>query len=101
VCDDEACTGTCTPGTTRCQANPNRREVCVGGEWETEQACPSGSECVNDGAECRKSNGGSCTSDINCASGFCVDGVCCGSRCGPVSCTSHNTECMTYPASVS
>lgn len=101
VCEDGGCGGTCLPGTTRCLTNPARRQTCVGGEWELTETCSGGSECVNEGAECKRSSGTSCSADNQCASGFCVGGTCCGSRCPTINCSSLETECLSYPATIS
>jgi hypothetical protein len=41
--------------------------------------CSVGEQCVNGG--CRQANGTACATSSQCASWFCVDGVCCDSAC--------------------
>jgi hypothetical protein len=61
-------------------------------------AAPSG--C--DGGGCGRAAGASCSQDASCASGFCVDGVCCANACvGPCrSCNQPNADgvCQSYAA---
>lgn len=44
--------------------------------------CPGVQTCDGNGACFAKAAGESCGGDDECGSGFCTDGVCCGSRCG-------------------
>lgn len=53
------CRTTCTPG---------------GGECAAGYGCFAGA--------CKKLSGAACAIDAECGSGFCTDGVCCGTRCG-------------------
>jgi hypothetical protein len=44
--------------------------------------CQSGYQCT--GSTCKKVRGQPCTTDAECASGFCTDNVCCDARCNGV-----------------
>jgi hypothetical protein len=56
--------------------------VCADGFCCAEH-CPDGASCGLDGhhGECRRANGESCESSVECGSDFCVLGVCCESSC--------------------
>ena len=58
-------------------------------------ACPAGRE----GPGCKQAPGSTCASDEVCASGLCIDGVCCATAC-PVcqSCTGPGGTCQNLPA---
>jgi hypothetical protein len=43
--------------------------------------CGAGFECLDSNCVALTANGGSCGSPADCASGFCVDGLCCDSAC--------------------
>jgi len=76
-CDSKACTGPCK------SCNVSGHEgTCVLALAGTEVpgSCSSGQACDGSG-NCKASNGQACTSASTCASGFCVDGVCCNSGC--------------------
>jgi hypothetical protein len=62
---------------------PGRAKVSVDFplSCNTSSACPTGSACV--GGVCKKSDGGPCSIDADCASGLCTAGVCSSSNnCG-------------------
>jgi hypothetical protein len=63
-CDQLNLFGTCTPHTG---SDPE-------GDCEADEVCGADGECT-------RFEGGGCTSDDMCASGFCTDGVCCNERC--------------------
>jgi hypothetical protein len=98
LCQDGECVGECAPGSSRCLEDPERRQTCNGGDWDTIETCATGSQCVNDGSECRRSNGGRCSDDADCASEHCVDDVCCDTECAPVSCIGFDNQCLSHPA---
>lgn len=75
-------TGTCQPNATatecaphQCAATGCRRPCTIAGD------CVSGYACHVASGECRKVAGAACTVAIDCASDFCVDGVCCSTAC--------------------
>src|SRR5207253_2150910 len=76
-------TGLCEPGQEQscapynCGANGKCLTTCTpGGSGE----CMSGS-CSATGSCGKKPSGQSCTAPADCASGFCEQGICCGSAC--------------------
>ncbi len=76
VCCNEACSGTCracnlaSPGTcSNVASNQDPANECAGA-----------ADCNGAGA-CELAAGVTCTLGTQCSSGFCVDGVCCGSAC--------------------
>ena len=83
---------TCDPTTHRCASS------CT-----TDAQCSAGHQCV--AGRCGKSpNGADCTTGDGCASGFCVDGVCCNVACAGscVSCSQTGKAgiCQPLPAGV-
>src|SRR5690606_29232871 len=44
-------------------------------------SCPMGQYCAGANCQPKQANGSSCSSDAQCNSGFCVDGVCCNTAC--------------------
>jgi hypothetical protein len=77
-CESAACTGPCKS----CNVAGSEGK-CVAAKAGTEVAgsCSNGQACDGNG-NCMASNGQACPSGTKCASGFCVDGVCCDSGCG-------------------
>jgi hypothetical protein len=81
--------GRCKPGPTVICA-PYSCNPAVGACFDTCAAssqCVSGQQCVN--ASCgKKMKSATCAKNVDCASGFCADGVCCNVACqgGCVSC---------------
>ncbi|GAC1571088.1 MAG: hypothetical protein NVS3B20_02960 [Polyangiales bacterium] len=65
-------TGGCTGGLT-----------CVDSVCCTTSSCATGQKCNNPGHEglCTKPKGSTCSSSLECASGYCVTGYCCESSC--------------------
>ena len=55
---------------------PGRAKVAVDFplSCSADSGCPSGTVCI--GGVCKKSDGGTCATDSDCASGFCAGGVC-------------------------
>jgi hypothetical protein len=84
VCCANACTGPC-----RSCNQPGSDGVCLGYAQGTdpELECASGTTCNGAGACGKppsagsKANGDLCSGASECASGFCTDGVCCGTLC--------------------
>jgi hypothetical protein len=76
-CEAAACTGACKS----CNV-PGSEGTCVLAKAGTEVpgSCESGEACDGNG-NCMSGNGQRCTTASPCASGFCVDGVCCDSAC--------------------
>jgi hypothetical protein len=82
--------GKCTADRDCCQDDPAR---CADGKCcpkprycaSTGTCCPPGLKCCGDGectaGSCRKAQGEACTAGTECASSFCVDGVCCDAAC--------------------
>ena len=78
VCCDNACGGSCES----C-ALTGKVGTCSPITNATDDGCHGDSICDGSGA-CRKLLGRACVSPSECATGNCVDGVCCGSAaCGP------------------
>lgn len=85
--------GACSPGTTACvsgsiscvQNVSSSSEVCDGQDNDCDGAsdegvtCPAGQSCIS--GSCKKQNGVACGVSSECASNFCVDGVCCNAAC--------------------
>jgi hypothetical protein len=77
VCCDSACDGAC-----QSCSQTGKLGTCSPVKNTTDDACMGGSTCDNTGA-CRKDLGRSCSTNAECASGSCVDGVCCATAaCG-------------------
>jgi hypothetical protein len=83
------CANTCTAGSSRCGPGGGV-QTCVMGtactSWGAEIACQAPKACQQTGptASCistLKTNGSTCGNGAECASGFCVDGVCCNRAC--------------------
>jgi hypothetical protein len=76
-CESASCTGPCK------SCNVSGREgTCVLAQAGTEvpNSCLSGQACDGSG-NCKTTNGQACSTASACASGFCVDGVCCNNSC--------------------
>jgi hypothetical protein len=69
-------------GTTNCAPYLCQGNVC-GTSCTGDTQCTAGNVCDTTTGSCgaKKDNGTACTSGSQCASGFCVDGVCCESAC--------------------
>ncbi len=98
ICCSSECTGTCQacnlPGSlgtcTNVPENQQDNDTCSG-----KKACDGNGNCV-------KSLGENCGSHSECASGACVDGVCCGSsecgRCQSCAVAGHEGSCYAVAA---
>ena len=80
VCCDTACTGICrscaVPGSAgSCGFTPAGTQ-----DLNASTTCSTPLACDGKGG-CHKANGASCTTKAACASGHCVDGVCCATAC--------------------
>jgi hypothetical protein len=87
-CSPYACDGVAVS----CPASCNRDELCASGFYCDgnvckRATCAGDTDCdvtnYCDNGRCRppQINGGACTRALQCQSGFCVDGVCCGTAC--------------------
>ena len=76
-CESASCTGPCKS----CNVS-GKVGTCVLASPGTQVAgsCSGDQACDGTGA-CKAANGTACTAGSACASGFCTDGVCCGSAC--------------------
>ncbi|MBX3250325.1 MAG: hypothetical protein KF901_24315 [Myxococcales bacterium] len=74
------------PGVWRFQIRSGNLAECGNGILEAGEECDDGNTTNGDGCnercEVELDPGAGCTTDIDCRSGFCTDGVCCGDRCG-------------------
>src|SRR5439155_24325060 len=79
--DGTCCEGDC-PGACRACNLPASYGLCapVPAGQDPDLECPSGQTCNGAGA-CAAAAGATCSSPADCASGFCVDSVCCVSSC--------------------
>ena len=97
-CDVAACTGTCMS----CNV-PGAEGTCVRAIAGTEVpgSCADGKACDSAGA-CNTKNGQPCITAADCASGYCIDDVCCDSACAGtcMSCrqTGRAGACAPYAA---
>jgi len=82
------------------RGRPRGTCTAVTGGTEVTGSCP-GQACASSGS-CSAKNGTACSSASACASGYCVDGVCCESKCDGtcVSCnqTGRPGKCSAYAA---
>lgn len=76
VCCDTACDGAC-----QSCSQTGKVGTCSPVKNATDDTCTGGSTCDSTGA-CRKILGQSCSGANPCASGNCVDGVCCATAAG-------------------
>ncbi|HEY3358551.1 MAG TPA: choice-of-anchor D domain-containing protein [Polyangia bacterium] len=87
-CDGTACKPVCDAGFADCNANPSDgcetdlAAVTLCGTCTLDAQCVTGFFC-NGSGRCEKKHpdGGACGGTKECASNFCVDGVCCSSAC--------------------
>lgn len=91
ACSEGQCTGSCTPGATRCATNPERRQSCNDkGVYVTVATCTGNELCQDNGASCIAPCAGKklcpgnvcaplggCCGDADCGGNFaCVNGTC-------------------------
>ncbi len=103
-CVDGVCCGTAScSGACQSCAVDGQEGTCapVVAGTEVPDSCASGQACDGSGA-CKSKNGTTCSSATVCASGFCVDGVCCENKCDGI-CVSCNQaglagKCSAYAA---
>jgi hypothetical protein len=93
-CKVASCAGTCQScGVAGHEGN------CAAAGPEASASCADGQACDGSG-NCKAKNGTACSSAVACASGFCVDGVCCQSACSDtcVSCNQAGRagQCSAY-----
>jgi hypothetical protein len=91
-----ACGGECTPGSRRCDPASGAPQLCSNaGAWQSQAACARG--CQSGSCIPQLGPGLACGAARDCASGFCVDGVCCQSQCGGVcaQCEAGTGACIT------
>src|SRR5262249_21139009 len=81
ICCDAACTSTCASCASAKTGVANGTCAAVIVALQTSNGCnASGVAC--DGAEsCRSATGQACSSSSDCATGNCVDGICCDVAC--------------------
>jgi hypothetical protein len=81
--------GTCGPAAAGTEASACGLYACDGASSGCPTTCTSQAQCAS-GAQCNTATsvceaalteGSACTSPASCKSGFCVDGVCCGTAC--------------------
>ncbi len=83
--DGICCEGACSGGCMSCSSDQTGGAqgqclpVLAGGDPRA--ACPGVIACDGAGSCFNKGLGASCVDDYECASGFCVDGVCCATGC--------------------
>jgi hypothetical protein len=100
VCCDSACTAPCKA----CNVAPNVGTCSNLWQYANDNnpvnACTGTSTCDGNGS-CKKANGQTCAVGTECASGGCVDGVCCDTACSSPckSCavTGHLGTCWNLP----
>jgi cysteine-rich repeat protein len=86
VCGDGQVTGTeeCD-GQPFCDASCNRIPVCGDGFIDAPETCDDGGTASGDGCSStcttEAAQGAACSTNEGCATGFCVDGVCCNTAC--------------------
>ena len=95
--------GACTPGTAQncpghftCASSTACRTTCALASSMTD--CTPGRYCSGSSCVLTKAVGVACSANIECASGFCVDGVCCSTSCALASAASG--MCMGCSAAV-
>lgn len=102
VCADGVCCGNACLGPCRSCSQPSTVGTCqayaVGSDPESE--CSPGTACNGAGAcgappSPNLPNGQLCSTGSQCASGFCVDGMCCNSKCDRPCAVCRNGECAT------
>ncbi len=89
-CTDGVCCGVACSGVCRSCNQKGREGICQAHAEgsDPESNCSAGAQCNGSGAcgmaapGAKKPGGQLCAAPAECSSGFCVDGVCCGSACG-------------------
>lgn len=100
-CVDGVCCSSDCQGPCRSCNQPGEMGICLGYPLNTDPMleCPSGSVCNGLGA-CGPGtpqlfeNGRPCTSEQQCLSGFCADGVCCNNACLGACRTCETGKCL-------
>jgi len=103
-CVDGVCCGTasCSSACQSCAVDSHEGTCApVAAGTEVLGSCASGQACDGSGV-CKSKNGTTCSSATVCASGFCVDRVCCENKCDGI-CVSCNQagqagKCSAYAA---
>jgi hypothetical protein len=97
-CESATCSGLCKSCNV---AGSEGTCVLAQAGSEVSGSCSNGKACDGSG-NCKNSNGQACTSEVMCASNYCVDGVCCDGACAGtcVSCNlaGRTGQCSPYPA---
>ena len=82
ACVDAVCCGTACAGTCEACNVVGQEGTCayVPSSTDPSNECAGALSCNGNGS-CFRGAGAACTVAAECQSGFCVDGVCCGSKC--------------------
>jgi hypothetical protein len=81
-CEDGRCCNLDCPGPCRRCDQGGSSGTCVNvGVGQMPSGCNGAGQACDAGGNCAKSNGTTCGSNAECATGNCVDGVCCESTC--------------------
>jgi hypothetical protein len=81
-CEDNKCCNVDCPGPCRRCDQGGSSGTCVNvGVGQLPSGCNGAGQACDGNGNCAKSNGTSCSSNAECASGNCVDSVCCDTTC--------------------
>ncbi|MBI3180589.1 MAG: hypothetical protein HYZ28_00345 [Myxococcales bacterium] len=92
-CEDQTCTGLCRSCDNG--RNPGVCDLHLAGDQDPDSC--TGTQACDSAGVCKLAAAQSCTSSSNCASGYCVDGVCCRTSCWT---TSYPCVSCTQPGQV-